>query len=133
MLVEGQFPPVDGSPAPDAAPGKLIVVGNAQMFHRNFLIGGNADLFLNSIDAITLGEDLIHVRGKKHLDRTISQPTPEIRRFWKFATVGGTNLLVAIIGGIVALSRRRRRPSPVTREPAKARANPRSWRDARTT
>ena len=108
VLVEGRFPPANGSPAPDASPGKLIVVGNAQMFHRNFLIGGNADLFLNSIDALTLGEDLIHVRGKKHLDRTISQPTPAARRFWKFATVGGTNLLVASIGVIVALTRRRR-------------------------
>ena len=108
VLVEGQFPPVNGASAPDASPGKLIVVGNAQMFHRNFLIGGNADLFLNSIDALTLGEDLIRVRGKKHLDRTISQPTPAARRFWKFATVGGTNLLVAGIGILVALTRRRR-------------------------
>ena len=83
------------------------------MFHRNFLIGGNTDLFLNSIDALTLGEDLIHLRSKKRIDRTISQPPPEVRRLWKFATVGGTNLLVAGIGGIVALSRRRRRPSPV--------------------
>ena len=130
VLVEGQFPPVEGSPAPNASPGKLIVVGNAQMFHRNFLIGGNADLFLNSIDALTLGEDLIHVRGKKHLDRTISQPTPEARRFWKFATVGGTNLLVAMIGGMVALTRRRRRrPSPAAVAPVQAVANPRSWRD----
>ena len=108
VLVEGQFPPVNGAQAPDAAPGKLIVVANAQMFHRNFLIGGNADLFLNSIDALTLGEDLIHVRGKKHFDRTISQPAPAARRFWKFATVGGPNLLVAIIGSFVAFSRRRR-------------------------
>ena len=34
VLVEGRFPPVNGSPAPDGSPGKLIVVGNAQMFHR---------------------------------------------------------------------------------------------------
>jgi ABC-type transport system involved in multi-copper enzyme maturation permease subunit len=108
VLVEGQFPPFNGAQAPDASPGKLIVVGSAQMFHRNFLIGGNADLFLNSIDALTLGEDLIHVRGKKRLHRTISQPTPEARRFWKFATVGGANLLVAGIGILVALSRRQR-------------------------
>ena len=113
VLVEGQFPPVNGASSTDGSPGKLVVVGNAQMFHRNFLIGGNTDLFLNSIDALTLGEDLIHLRSKKRIDRTISQPPPEVRRLWKFATVGGTNLLVAVIGGIVALSRRRRRPSPV--------------------
>ncbi|MCY4584271.1 MAG: hypothetical protein OXE50_15975, partial [Chloroflexi bacterium] len=133
VLVEGQFPPVNGASAADGSPGKLVIVGNAQMFHRNFLIGGNTDLFLNSIDALTLGEDLIHLRGKKRIDRTISQPSPDVRRFWKFATVGGANLLVAAIGGIVALSRRRRRPSPVTpvhtvsSETKPSNANARSW------
>ena len=120
VLVEGQFPPVNGVSAADGSPGKLVVVGNGQMFHRNFLIGGNADLFLNSVDALTLGEDLIHLRGKKRIDRTISQPPPDIRRFWKFATMGGANLLVAIIGGIVALSRRRRHLSPVIARAARA-------------
>ncbi len=62
---------------------------------------------------------LIHVRGKKPLNRTLSQPTPEVRRFWKFATVGGTNLLVAIIGGIVALTRRRPTVATTTRQTAK--------------
>ena len=133
VLVEGQFPPVNGASAADGSPGKLVVVGNAQMFHRNFLIGGNTDLFLNSIDALTLGEDLIHLRSKKRIDRTISQPPPDVRRLWKFATVGGTNLLVAGIGGIVALSRRRRRPSPViTAADHQPGANTRSWRSAGT-
>ena len=133
VLVEGQFPAVNGTSAADGSPGKLVVVGNAQMFHRNFLIGGNTDLFLNSIDALTLGDDLIHLRGKKRIDRTISQPSPDVRRFWKFATLGGTNLLVAAIGGIVALSRRRRRPSPVIPVTAVAagtnpsNSNARSW------
>ena len=133
VLVEGQFPPVNGASAADGSAGKLVIVGNAQMFHRNFLIGGNTDLFLNSIDALTLGEDLIHLRGKKRIDRTISQPSPDVRRFWKFTTVGGVNLLVAAIGGIVALSRRRRRPSLATPVPAVAtgtdpsNANARSW------
>ena len=126
VLVEGQFPPVNGASSANGSPGKLVVVGNAQMFHRNFLIGGNTDLFLNSIDALTLGEDLIHLRGKKRIDRTISQPPPDIRRFWKFATLGGANLLVAIIGGIVALSRRR--PSPAVPAANRSSANTRSWK-----
>lgn len=127
VLVEGQFPPVNGVSPTNGSPGKLVVVGNAQMFHRNFLIGGNTDLFLNSIDALTLGEDLIHLRGKKRIDRTISQPHPDTRRFWKFATVGGANLLVAVIGGIVALSRRRRSLSPVGAGVGQTDARTRSW------
>ena len=81
VLARGQFPDVyagverpawepppaqPGAPAPtpptneplgdpQPAPGKLLLVGNAQMFHRNFLSGGHADFFLNSVDALTLG------------------------------------------------------------------------------
>ena len=49
------------------------MVGNAQMLHRNFLSGGNLDFFLNSVDALTLGDDIINVRSKKQINRTISK------------------------------------------------------------
>ena len=72
-------PPQDEAPAtaPTPAPGKLLVVGNAQMLHRNFLGGGNLDFFLNSVDALTLGDDIINVRSKKQVNRTISKPSSE--------------------------------------------------------
>ena len=63
------------APAPQPAPGKLLVVGNAQMLHRNFLGAGNLDFFLNSVDALALGDDIINVRGKKQIDRTMSKPS----------------------------------------------------------
>jgi ABC-type uncharacterized transport system involved in gliding motility auxiliary subunit len=134
LLIRGQFPDVypgkerpawapatDGpapatptpeeppATAPTPAPGKLLVVGDAQMFHRNFLAGGNLDFFLNSVDALTLGEDLIHVRSKKHIDRTISKPSPAVRQLWKFVTLGFVSLLVAAIGIGGAIARRRAR------------------------
>jgi ABC-2 type transport system permease protein len=104
-------PPAEEPPptAPQPAPGKLLVIGNAQMFHRNFLNGGNLDFFLNSIDALTLGDDIINVRSKKQIDRTISRPSPATRQLWKFVNLGLVNLLIAAIGvGSAALRRRAR-------------------------
>lgn len=104
-------PPPDEAPDPEFKPaaGKLLVVGNAQMFHRNFLAGGNLDFFLNSVDALTLGDDIIHVRGKKQVDRSISKPSPATRQFWKFVTVWLVNLLIALLGIGTMLIRRRSR------------------------
>ncbi len=106
-------PPQEAKEAPPAkpkpAPGKLLVVGDAQMFHRTFLAGGNLDFFLNSIDALTLGDELISVRSKKLIDRTISKPSPAVRQFWKFVNLGLVNLVIAAIGVGSATLRRRAR------------------------
>jgi len=93
-------PPPEEAPAtaPTPAPGKLLVVGNAQMLHRNFLSGGNLDFFLNSVDALTLGDDIINVRSKKQINRTISKPSENARRFWKFVTIALVPMLVAALG-----------------------------------
>jgi ABC-2 type transport system permease protein len=104
-------PPQDEAPAtaPTPAPGKLLVVGDAQMLHRNFLAGGNLDFFLNSVDALTLGDDIINVRSKKQINRTISKPSAGARQFWKFVNLGLVNLLIAALGIGGALLRRRTR------------------------
>jgi ABC-type uncharacterized transport system involved in gliding motility auxiliary subunit len=94
---------------PTPAPGKLLVVGNAQMFHRNFLVGGNLDFFLNGVDALTLGDDIINVRSKKQVNRTISKPSSSARQFWKFVNLGLVNMLIAALGIGSALLRRRAR------------------------
>jgi ABC-type uncharacterized transport system involved in gliding motility auxiliary subunit len=85
------------------------VVGNAQMLHRNFLSGGNLDFFLNSVDALTLGDDIINVRSKKQINRTISKPSPSARQFWKFVNLGLVNILIAALGIGSALLRKRAR------------------------
>jgi ABC-2 type transport system permease protein len=104
-------PPQEDTPAaaPTPAPGKLLVVGNAQMFHRNFLSGGNLDFFLNGMDALTLGDDIINVRSKKQINRTISRPSASARQFWKFVNLGLVNILIAALGIGGALIRQRAR------------------------
>ncbi len=125
VLVRGQFPDTDkarpawpqappqpGRPAPPPppaeepaaeakpAPGKL---------HRNFLGGGNLDFFLNTVDALTLGEDIINVRSKKQINRVISRPSTPVRQFWKFVNLGLVPLVIAAVGIGNAVARRRSR------------------------
>ena len=103
-------PPEDkplGDPQP--APGRLMVVGNAQMFHRNFLSGGHTDFFLNSVDALTLGDDLVNVRSKKRINRSISKPSAAERQFWRVMNLGLVNLGIAVVGVGGAAIRRRSR------------------------
>jgi ABC-type uncharacterized transport system involved in gliding motility auxiliary subunit len=113
-------PATEEAPAAEAkpAPGKLLVVGNAQMFHRSFLSDGNLDFFLNSVDALTLGDDIINVRSKKQIDRTISKPSAATRQLWKFVTLGLVPLLIAAIGIGGAVLRRRSRAAYIALQTA---------------
>ena len=100
--------PEDPEAAPvEPAPGKLILIGCSEMFRRDFIgTAGNIDLFLNSVDAVTLGPDIVNVRGQKPIDRLIDLPEPEVRQRWKFINYGLANAIIAIVGIGVAVTRR---------------------------
>ncbi|MBW7863958.1 MAG: ABC transporter permease subunit [Candidatus Hydrogenedens sp.] len=93
-----------------AAPGKLVLMGCSQMFRKNFLQRANLDLFLNSVDAVTLDESLIKVRGRKPIDRIIStKPSDRAKTVWRFANYGLANLVIAAAGLLSFAVRRRAR------------------------
>lgn len=98
-------PPQDITPQP----GKLVLMGCSQMFRRNFLQAANLDLFLNSVDAITLSEHLVNVRGTKPVDRIISRPSARQRTIWQLANYGLANIIIASIGLGSFVVRRRSR------------------------
>nr|HPJ99497.1 Gldg family protein [Candidatus Hydrogenedentota bacterium] len=104
-------PDEDEGPAPPltAAPGKLILLGASQMFRSDFLQQSNADLFLNSIDALTLGDDLVNVRSRKPVDRTISKPSASKVNAWKFVNYVLVSLVIIAAGTIVSVVRRQSR------------------------
>lgn len=84
--------------------GKLILVGCSQFFRKNFLAQGNLDFFLNCVDAVTLGDELVNVRGKKRIDRSVPRPSDGARWFWKFFNLGFVNIVLAaagIAGGVL--------------------------------
>jgi ABC-2 type transport system permease protein len=103
-------PPDDPEAAPVSPnPGKLILLGCSETFRKNFLQRGNLDLFLNSVDAITLGEELVHVRGNKPVNRTIARLTPEQKRTWRFANYALVPMIIAGVGITLTVVRRKSR------------------------
>ena len=103
-------PPEEGEAGPvELVPGKLLLLGCSEMFRKNFLQAGNLDLFMNSIDAISLGDDLVHVRSRKPIDRTIDRPSPATRRLWKFVNYALASTIVAVVGIASTALRRRSR------------------------
>lgn len=91
------------------APGKLILLGGGALFRDDFVqspqMRGNLELFMNSVDALALTENLVHVRGNKPIDRLIERPSDGTRTFWKFVNYALVSLIVAGIGIGVAAAR----------------------------
>ena len=108
------MPEEDEAPEPPAAavtpaPGKLVLMGCSQMFRKDFLQAGNLDLFLNSVDAVTLDENLVQVRGQKPIDRAIEKPTDSAKTFWRIVNYGLANIIIAGLGIGLTLKRRQSR------------------------
>ena len=91
------------------ASGKLILMGCAEMFRKNFMQAGNLDLFMNSIDAVTLGDELVNVRSRKPVDRMITMPDTTTRRIWKIINYALAPAIIACIGIATTVMRRRAR------------------------
>ncbi len=148
VLIEGQFPDafagqerpkwpepqrMPNEPAPPeepeeapaaelpAQPGRLLVVGCSKIWQDDFLQSvGNLSFFMNSVDALTLGEELIHVRSKTKVDRLLSSTLSTSQRLWyRFFTMGLAPLAVAAIG-IARLYLRRRAKDIYLKEVARA-------------
>jgi ABC-type uncharacterized transport system involved in gliding motility auxiliary subunit len=57
-----------------AKPGKLILIGCAQMFSDDLMVNPpNLGLFANIIDALTLGDDVVQIRAKTLANRDIKK------------------------------------------------------------
>jgi len=66
--------PIEGS----AKPATMIAFGCSNMFKNDVLqsITSHKALLLNSVDALTLGEDLINIRSKNIIARRIKETSP---------------------------------------------------------
>lgn len=92
-----------------AAPGKLILMGCSELFRKNFLQAGNLDLFMNSVDAVALGDELVNVRSHEPIDRGIDTPDATTRRLWKLINYALASVIIAAVGITTTAMRRRAR------------------------
>lgn len=101
-------------------PGRLILVGCATLWQDNFFqSGGNLAFFINSVDALTLGEELIHVRTRTKIDRVIPKLTAGQKLGYRVFVTGVMPIGLAAFG-ILRLWLRKRAKDIYLREVARS-------------
>lgn len=81
------------------APGKMILIGDAMLFQKQlFQGGGHLNFFLNSVDILTLGDELIGIRSKMTADRTLPKISQAAKMVWRVFTTLLVPFLIAIAG-----------------------------------
>ncbi len=101
-------PEAENPPAVEPAPGQLILTGGTMMFQKQLAQGGgHLNFFLNAVDALTLGEDLVKIRSKRVSDRSIGRVSTGTKLFWRvFVTLLVPGLIV--LAGVLRLFWQRR-------------------------
>jgi ABC-2 type transport system permease protein len=96
----------EAGPEPAPEPGRLLVVGCSKMFEEMLLDqAGHSVFLLNSVDALTLGDDLISIRSKRLASRTFGEVSDGKKLVFRAINIGLIPVLVIIFG----LGRRVRR------------------------
>jgi len=89
----------------DSEATQIVVVGNSQ-----FLQQGQRDgqlFFLNTVDWLTLGEELINIRSHGATNRPLKEIAESEKFFLKFVSIAGVPLLVIAFGLVRFFLRRR--------------------------
>ncbi len=101
---EREEPAADISPEP----GKLILVGCSEMFKNQMIKNpGQSGFFINSIDAITLGDDIIKVRSRAPAARFIKKLSSGAKAGWRIFVTFLIPVIIAAIGILRIVIRKR--------------------------
>lgn len=89
-------------------PGTIILIGEAKMFQKEIVqSGGHFAFFLNSVSAITLGEDLVTIRSKQAIDRSIGRTSAAAKVSWRLFVTLLVPVCITIAGASRVLLRKR--------------------------
>ena len=68
----------------EPSPAQVLVIGAATPFQDQLLERrAHANFILNAVDALSLGEDLIQIRSKEPIDRSIGPISTAARAWWR--------------------------------------------------
>ena len=85
---------------------RLVIIGDSDFAsNQHFYNGGNGDFFLNSVQILTTGKELISIERKVLPFRRLVT-TPDVEKFINYSSIALLPLLVLIAGGIVWWQRR---------------------------
>lgn len=108
---EGQEPPEPSPLLTGSPPTQIVVVGSSMFVIDDFLMqfptGGI--FFLNSVDWLTVGGDLIGIRSRGVVDRPLREISEGAKSFVKFANIFAIPILVVVYGLLRVYARRRAR------------------------
>lgn len=141
VLFQGTFPdPWEGQPVPSwgdpsdtlatappapvtPAPGRLFVVGCSKMFEEMLMQQAGHGLFLlNSVDALTLGDDLISIRAKRFDRRTFGEVSDGKKLAFRIVNIVLLPVLLVLFGLSRSLKRRREKEEYAAKRAALAAA-----------
>jgi gliding-associated putative ABC transporter substrate-binding component GldG len=88
---------------------QLLVISNSRLLTNNFInqFRGNALFFLNLIDWLNVGPELIKIRARQVNDRPLKEISDRQKGYIKFANSLGAALLVVVFGLVKLYLRRR--------------------------
>lgn len=99
------------TPAPkplEPKSGKMILVGASSFLQKHLLRNsGHLTFFLNCVDALTLGDELVRIRSKQPIERSLSRMSSGTKVLWRFLATLLVPILIAFIGIIKGVIKRR--------------------------
>lgn len=92
-------------------PTEVIIVGNARFASDDFVgaFPENRDFFLNLVDWLGYGEELIQVRSKVITDRPLKLLSDAQKNLYKAVNTYGVSALIALLGLVVFFRRQRKK------------------------
>jgi len=92
----------------EAKSGKMILIGAASFFQKNLLRNsGHLTFFLNCVDALTLGDELVRIRSKQPIERSMSRISSATKVLWRFLATLLVPIIIAFIGIMKGVMKRR--------------------------
>lgn len=109
VLARGSFRRFTGDTTKYMPQNIIVVIGNTRFLTEVFAgsYPENLTFFMNLVDYLGLGEDLIAIRSKGVTDRPLKQLSEFKKTLFKFTNIYALPILIALIGVVVYIQRRR--------------------------
>jgi gliding-associated putative ABC transporter substrate-binding component GldG len=110
-VAEGEVVPEASAALQTSPPTQVVVVGSSSFVKNDFLrqFPSSGVFFLNTVDWLTMGEDLIGIRSRALESRPLKEVSEGVKSVVKFANIFAIPLLVIVYGLIRVYARRRAR------------------------
>jgi len=106
---EGEEEKLEEKPKIETKPAKIMVIGCSEMFKDNFFgsVLNHRLILLNTVDAFSLGDELINIRAKSVSQRYLGEVSNNKKLFYRIFVIGFGPIVLIVIGLIRSFLRRK--------------------------